>query len=52
MDLRKIVKKEKNGELKEILVDWEKMPCAKCEWRYTLDCPQCEWNRNGDYYVY
>lgn len=41
-----------NGETKEIKVDWEKMPCYKCEWRYSIFCPKCDWNRDGHCNVY
>ncbi len=52
MDLREIKKVEKDGSEKKILVDWDKMPCAKCEWRYSMHCPKCEWNKKGEYKVY
>lgn len=48
----KIKKVEKDGTIKEITVDWNKMPCSKCEWRYHFGCPHCEWNRDGKYIVY
>ena len=44
---------------KEILIDinkkkvpLDKLPCDKCEWRYSLFCPKCKWNENGEYNVY
>ena len=53
----KEAKKEKDG--KEIMVDINgklipisKLPCAKCEWRYSIHCPKCEWNKDGKYKVY
>lgn len=30
----------------------EKLPCWKCEWRYSIHCPKCEWNKDGKYNVY
>ena len=33
-------------------VPFEKLPCAKCEWYYSMHCPKCEWNKNGKYKVY
>ena len=33
-------------------VPLEKLPCNKCEWRYSLFCPKCEWNKEGEYKVY
>ena len=41
MNLREIKKVEKDGSEKTMLVDWDKMPCAKCEW-----------NKKGEYKVY
>ena len=44
---------------KEILVDingkqvpLSKLPCNKCEWRWSIHCPKCEWNKDGKYKVY
>lgn len=30
----------------------EKLPCWDCEWRYSIHCPKCEWNKDGKYNVY
>lgn len=51
-NLRTIKKIEKDGTIKEITVDWDKLPCSKCEWRYHFACPHCEWNKDGRYIVY
>lgn len=44
---------------KEIIVDingkpvpLSKLPCSKCDLRYNPICPQCDWNRNGQFDVY
>lgn len=52
MNLRTIYKKE-NGTIKEIVVDWNQLPCKDCEARYALCCPrqQC-WNKDGKYMIY
>lgn len=34
------------------LVDFAKLPCAKCEYRYSYVCPQCNWNKDGKYNTY
>ena len=51
-NLRTIYKKE-NGKLKEIVVDWNQLPCKDCEARYSLCCPrpQCL-NKDGKYMIY
>ena len=33
-------------------LDITKMPCADCEWRYSLFCPRCEMNKKGNVKVY
>ena len=38
MNIRKIKKIEKDGTIKEITVDWDKLPCAKCDRRYHFCC--------------
>lgn len=39
---------EVNGKL----VPLEKLPCWTCEWRYSIHCPKCEWNKDGKAKVY
>ena len=39
---------EVNGKL----VPLSKLPCWKCEWRYSIHCPKCEWNKDGKAKVY
>lgn len=51
-NIRKIQKISKDGTVKEITVDFDKLPCAKCEWRWSIHCPKCEWNAKGEYNVY
>ena len=53
MDKRKIIKICKDGKTKEIEVDWDKMPCRKCDRRYHFCCPKEDcWNKKGEYCVY
>ena len=33
-------------------VPLEKLPCNKCEWRYSIHCPKGCWNKDGKYNVY
>lgn len=52
-DIRKIKKVDKNGNvIKVIKVDWNKLPCSKCERRYHFTCPKDCWNKKGEYEVY
>lgn len=52
-DIRKIKKVDKNGNvIKVIEVDWNKLPCSKCERRYHFTCPKDCWNKKGEYDVY
>jgi hypothetical protein len=45
-DIRKIKKIGKNGNvIKVIEVDWNKLPCSKCERRYHFTCPKDCWNK-------
>ena len=39
---------EVNGKL----VPLSKLPCWTCEWRYSIHCPKCEWNKDGKVKVY
>ena len=41
-----------DGTITEIKVDWDKMPCSKCKWRYSFHCPHGCWNAKGKYIVY
>ena len=50
-DIRIIYKQTDNGFV-PITVDWNKMPCKNCEWRYAYVCPQCQWNKDGKYLTY
>lgn len=45
------VDKEKDST-KEPKIDLTKLPCWKCEWRYSLHCPHCNWNKDGKVNVY
>ena len=52
-DIRKIKKVDKNGNvIKVIEVDWNKLPCSKCERRYHFTCPKDCWNKKDEYEVY
>lgn len=51
MVMDKEVKKIKI-EIKGKEIPLEKLPCNKCEWRYSIFCPRCEWNKNGKFKVY
>ena len=37
---------------KEKEIDISKLPCNKCEWRWTIHCPKCNWNKNAKVKVY
>lgn len=51
--IKRIVKKlNKDGTYTDIEVDWEKMPCYNCEWRWSIHCPKCDWNADGHIMVY
>ena len=39
-------------KIKSKEIDITKMPCANCEWRYSLFCPRCEMNKKGNVKVY
>lgn len=39
---------EVNGKL----VPFDKLPCSKCEWRYSLHCPHGCWNADGKVNTY
>lgn len=51
---KRVIKRlEANGSYTEIEVDWNKLPCAKCDRRYHLCCPKPNcWNKDGKYVVY
>lgn len=50
---RIIFEERSDGTLKEITVDWDKMPCSKCERRWTMTCPKADcWNKDGKYGTY
>lgn len=52
-NLRNIKKLEKDGTTKDITVDWDKLPCSKCDRRYHFCCPKPDcWNKKGAYEVY
>ena len=45
-DIRKIKKVDKNGNVTKVIeVDWNKLPCSKCERRYHFTCPKDCWNK-------
>ena len=48
-DWRIIERYNKDGTITKIKVDWNKIPCSTCEWRYHFGCPHCEWNKDGKY---
>ena len=51
-DWRIIERYNKDGTITKIKVDWNKIPCSTCEWRYHFGCPHCEWNKDGKYNTY
>lgn len=52
-DIRKIKEIDKNGNIvKTITVDWNKLPCSKCPFRFHFGCPHDCWNKEGKYVVY
>lgn len=51
-DLRIIYKQTDKG-FKPITVEWDKIPCSKCERRYHPTCPKPDcWNKDGKYMTY
>ena len=36
----------------EKFIDINKLPCLKCEWRYSMHCPKCDWNKDGHVKTY
>ena len=51
--IKQTIKKiNKDGSISVLEVDWEKMPCFKCEWRWSMHCPKCDWNKDGHVVVY
>ena len=53
MNIRKIKKIEKDGTTKEITVDRDKLPCAKCDRRYHFCCPNPDrWNKKAQEWKY
>ena len=46
--MKKTIKKENNN----IQIDISKLPCNVCEWRWSIHCPKCEWNKKGKVKVY
>ena len=51
-DFRYIKKLNKDGTFIIIRVDWNKLPCSKCDRRYHMTCLKDYWNRKGEYCVY
>lgn len=52
-DICKIKKVDKNGNVINVIeVDWNKLPCSKCERRYHFTCPKDCWNKKDEYEVY
>ena len=42
-----------DGSITEVTVDWNKLPCRKCDRRYHFCCPKSDcWNKKGEYCVY
>lgn len=38
-DWRIIKRYNKDGTITKLKVDWNKIPCSTCEWRYHFGCP-------------
>lgn len=51
-NLINIKKIEKDGTIKRITVDFNKLPCAKCNFYGHFCCPHCDWNKDCKYIVY
>lgn len=51
-NLINIKKIEKDGTVKRITVDFNKLPCAKCNFYGHFCCPHCDWNKDCKYIVY
>lgn len=44
---------DKNGEIKITKVDFNKLPCSKCERYGHFCCPKADcWNKDGKYCLY
>lgn len=41
---------QQNAKTKQL--DITKLPCFKCEWRYSIHCPKCQWNKDGNINTY
>ena len=50
-DIREI-KILKNDKYITIKVDWNKMPCKNCEWRYSMHCPHFDWCKKSNICTY
>ena len=50
-DMREI-KILKNDKYIKIKVDWNKMPCKNCEWRYSMHCPHFDWCKKSNICTY
>ena len=42
----------KDGTIKRVEADFSKLPCSSCEWRWSICCPECEWNKSGKFNTY
>ena len=46
------VKKFEDGKITDTNINFEKLPCLNCEWRWSIHCPKCKWNEDGKYCTY
>ena len=51
-DNSKILLAQQAVETKYKKLDITKLPCFKCEWRWSMHCPRCQWNKNGNINTY
>ena len=51
-DNAKILLAQQVVETKHKQLDIAKLPCFKCEWRWSIHCPKCQWNKDGNINTY
>lgn len=51
-DNAKILLAQQGVETKHKQLDITKLPCFKCEWRWSIHCPKCQWNKDGNINTY
>ena len=51
-DNTKILLAQQAVETKRKQLDITKLPCFKCEWRWSIHYPKCQWNKDGNINTY